>query len=262
MPRPILAAFPILLGALAGCDVFDNIKPGGTLADVFDGPTAEDAAEWALDDYNPDNRFRGTTILASQPFGGEEIYLQLYRDRINDEDAGVRQAAVRALGLHGSTEDVPAIAERLADSDRTVRAEAARSLQRLHNPAAIEPLIARLPIDAEPESVVRAESARALGQYRDGRVVQELIAALEDRSLAVNSAAVASLETLTGQNFGYDTALWLEWVDAAEDPFRAGRMYTYPGFSRPRHPIEWLPLVPQPPSVPEGAPVGLPRNES
>lgn len=249
------------VGALVGgCDAFDAARGAPTLAAVFAQPTAEDSTALAMDPYDPDKRYRGVTQLANADFGGADVYLRLYEDAASDEDSGVRQAGVRALGLHGTPEHVPLIAERLEDEDRLVRIEAARALQRLHDASAIRPLLTRLQMEVEDEAAVRAEAAHALGQYRRPQVLDGLIAALADPSLAVNHATVQSLETLTGQNFGLDQREWVAWTRGAEDPFRAGRVYAYPGFERDRKLYEYLPFVPEPPTEPAGAPVGLPRD--
>ena len=263
MRRSTLAPIAALgLIGLAGCDVFDGYQPGATsLLSVFEPTTPDQAADWALDEYDANNRYQGLVLLANADFGGQPIYLNLYRERISDVDPGVRQAAVRALGLHGEPSDAITIAEMLQnDDDRLVRMTCARALQRLHNPEAIDALIQRMDFEAEQHAEVRAEAAHALGQYRDPLVLQNLIAALDDRSLTVNHNAMQSLETLTGQSLGYDTAIWLAWVEDHPQPFAAARQYTYPGFNRPRHPVEWLPFIPQPPKAPEAPPVGLARD--
>lgn len=260
LPAFAAACLPVLL---VGCGVFDGIQPGTpTLsAALFDQTSPEEAAELALDEYNPDNRYRGLNLIASSDFGGEELYVQLYRYASEDDDAGVRQAGIRALGMHGEPRDAEILITALDDPDRLVREEAARGLQRLHNPAAIDPLIDRLDRDTEREPGVRAHAAHALGQYQSERVLQALLGALEDPSLAVNSTTVHALTVLTGQNFGLDRTAWIDWMQDARGTdggfFAAAQVYTYPGFKRPRHPVEYLPFVPKPRSHPGGAPVGL-----
>lgn len=247
---------------VGGCGVFSSTPRGATsLFQVFQPPSYVEAAEWALDDFNPENRYRGLILLAEAPFAGEAVYVDLYRRRLEDPDSGIRQAAVRALGIHGSPEDAPAIAALLTDEQALTRAEAARALQKLHNPRVIPSLIERTRPREEADAEVRAAAADALGQYRDPVVLQALVAALADRSLTVNRRALDSLETLTGQNFELDSARWFAWIDAQTDPFAAGRLYTHEGFSRPRHPVEYLPFpfIDRPPNLPDAPPVGLPR---
>jgi HEAT repeat protein len=242
---------------LAACDAMEANRGAKSLLAVFQPPKPGDAVELALDEYDADKRYRGTALLANAPFAGGDPYLELFRDAAADADAGVRQVGVRALGIHGEPTDVPLVIERLGDPEWLVRMEAARALQRLHNEDAIVPLMQATTVENEIQAQVRAEAAHALGQYREPRVLQALIRALNDPSLAVNHNALAALEVLTGQNLGMEPAAWLAWIDTAEDPFAAGRLYTYPGFERDKLWYEWLPFLGSPPNEAESTPVGL-----
>ncbi len=258
LPAAAIAA-PLVL--LAGCGALDNVKPGAK--SIFDvvkpTETPAEAADMALDQYNPDSRYRGTLLLANATFGGSDVYVELYEDAAHDDDAGVRWAGVRALGVHGSPDHAPLLIERLIDEpDRLVRAEAARSLQRIHNPIAVDALMLAIRQDAEDEPEVRAAAAHALGQYAESRVVQALIAALNDPALVVNHSTLQSLRTLTGQDFGLETRAWLDWVDSTDDLFAARTPYTYPAFQRDKRWMEFFPFVPQPPNETPSTPVGLP----
>jgi HEAT repeat protein len=269
--RPIrpaaVLAMPVLLCPLAllapGCDSFQDARGAEGLLDVMFQPTTpEDAVEDALDDFDPDRRYRGTAQLANAPWAGEEAYLRLYEDAAVDPDAGVREVAARALGIHGTPEHVPLLVTLLEDEEWLVRREAARSLQRLHGEEAIVPLMERVDIEIESVAAVRAEAAHALGQFPEERVVQALIKALQDPSLAVNHNTVLALEFLTGQNLGYEPADWLAWLDETDRPFVAGRVYTYPGFERDKMWYEYLPFLPPPPYEAESIPVGLAGNRA
>jgi len=234
---------------------------GESVLELFTPPTPAEAAAWATDPYDPDKRQRGVLLLAGASFGGERVYLNMYRMSLEDEDAGVRAAATRALALHGMVDDAPAIAALLRDDPSAlVRREAARALQRIHNPEVVEALLAAADEAREEDGDVRAAAAEALGQYRQFRVVQGLIGALQDRLLRVNDAAVASLVTLTGQDFGLDTAAWLAWVGESTDLFVEATAYEYPVFQRdPTFTERVLPWR-SPPNEITSEPVGAPRE--
>lgn len=252
----------MLLVCSVGCDSFQNARGATSLFDLVKPETPEDAVEAALDQYDPDRRYRGTAELANAPFAGADAYLRLFEDAANDPDSGVRQVGVRALGIHGTPEHVPLLIERLSDEEWLVRREAARSLQRLHGEEAVVPLTERLDPETETVADVRAEAAHALGQFPEQRVLQSLIQALGDPSLAVNHNTVLALEFLTGQNLGYEPADWLAWLDETDDPFAAGRVYTYPGFERDKLWFEYIPFLGDPPFEAESIPVGLGANRT
>ena len=252
-----LAAALVLL---SGCDTVDmDLRPGATsVLQIFQQPSSQEAAAMAIDKYDAEKRYQGTLLLANAAFANEPVYQQLFLDNIKDEDAGVRAVAARAIANHGSPEQVPVILICLKDSEPLVRQEAARALQRLHNPIAVDPLIQVLDPEKETEVDVRAEAASALGQYAEPKVLQTLIASLDDPQLAVNRSTVDSLRTLTGQDFGLDRRAWVRWLDTTKEPFAARAMYQYPYFTRSKYWIEYLPFVPPPPLEPAGTPAGLP----
>lgn len=257
-----LAAASVAASGLAGC-----LKPemrkqmaeqNSILAPLFKQTSPAEAASWASDPHDADKRARGVNLLANAPFGGADAYLNLYRERIKDDSAPVRAVAARSLGLHGSPDDVPLIAPLLTQDAVIVRLEAARALQRLHNPVAVAPLIQRLEVAKEPEPQVRAEAASALGQYAEGKSLQALIAALGDASLVVNSSAHESLRTLTGNDeLGMDRKAWTTWAKAAEKPFAGRRAYVYPVFNREGRWLDYIPFAPPVPNETASTPVGF-----
>ncbi len=269
--RPVasLVSLAGLLTLGAGCDTLESARGATSILQLAQGPTPTQAVEWALDKYDPNNRYRGTMYLATKPWGGGPEYLQLYVDAIADDDAGVRSAGVRGLALHGGPEHVPLIIETLKDPDTIVRIDSARALQRIHSPLAIEPLLIAIQevrveqteperVEVEESELVRAEAADALGQYAEPRVVDALIAILSDSNLGVNDATRRSLRTLTGQDFDLDISAWVDWVRGNDDLFAARSAYVYPAFWRERRIVEYLPFVPQPPVEEASIPVGFP----
>lgn len=253
--------------ALGGCDIFDDARPGATsIFDVFAQPTPSEAVQLAIDPYNADNRYRGTMLLSNAYFAGDPLYLELFEERAQDTDATVRIAGTRALANHGSSANVPILVTNLKDKDALVRLEAARGLQRLHNPIAIEPL---MDASRDPDSVrgeegseenpdIRTAAATALGQYPNTDVVQHLISILSDSQLSVNEASLSSLTTMTGQNFGFNRREWVEWYNSTKTPFVAGTPFIYPVFYRKKKFIEYLPFVPPPPNEIAATPAGMP----
>lgn len=229
------------------------------LAPLLKQPSEFDAVIWANDEYDSDKRARGTAILAFSPNGDDPKYVNyLYRRYLTDKAANVRTVAAVAMGIHGTPEDVPTLVPMLKDPDKNVRKATARSLQRLHNPAATDSLMDAIDPAKESEWEVRAEAADALGQYAETRVLQKLISTLDDDSLIVNQSTIRSLHTLTGQNLGVDRRAWTRWLRESKTPFEARTAYVYPAYSRDKTWLEYLPFIPSPPNEVASTPVGMP----
>ncbi len=231
-----------------------------TILNIFSPPDPAEAARWAADPYDPDKRQRGMLLLSNAPWGGDPVYLRFYRLAMDDEDPTVRAVACEAVGRHGLTSDAVLLAESLTDDSPIVRRAAAEALQRIHNPAVVEPLIRAASPRFETDSETRAAAAGALGQYADAQVVQVLISGLLDQRLLVNQAALSSLTILTGQDFAYDAGAWLQWTSETDDLFAGRGTYVYPVYQR--KPKFWEYIVPwvETPNETASMPVGMTRG--
>jgi HEAT repeats/PBS lyase HEAT-like repeat len=251
---------------MAGCEADPYRPKSDSILDYLQGPTPQYAAEMAVDKYDADRRYRGTVLLASASFAGEKVYMELFRSYTRDEDAAVRGAAARAIGNHGTPEDATYLISMLDDENEIVRREAARGLQRLHNPGAIDPLKRKLDtareagLGSKPEddAQVRAEAALALGQYGKVDVIEVLIASLDDPQLAVNRSSLASLRTLTGQDLGFSRAAWTLWMDEQKSPLLGRAVFVYRGYQRRLKWYEYIPFVRKPQFESAGVPAGYP----
>jgi hypothetical protein len=210
-----------------------------------------------LSQDDPDARRRGTLLIANSDFGGVDVYVRAYRDYVeNDRNPLVKAAAIRALAKHGEPADALLIAANLDHENVQVRWEAAKGLQRLHNPLVVPDLLAVLRAASE-ESDVRVAAATAVAQYPEDRVFQGLVAALDARELAVNDAARDALRTLTGQQFDLDPRAWLSWYNQTDDdPFAGSEEYLYPTYQRDDTLLEmltfWTSRVEEQPAPPAG----------
>ena len=253
--KRILLSTPLLAASLlvCGCDTISSDFQ--ELVDQLTPPSPAKAGELATDFADPENQQRGITLLGTATWGGGEEYLRLYRSCIEGPfDPLVKAAAIRALAYHGDPADAALIGGALTDEITYVRLEAAKGLQRLHDPVVSEVIWQRLVV--EPESSVRIELAIALGQYPRDAVFQALVLALEAQELGVNLAAADSLRTLTGQDHGINSRSWLAWYDSSKKPFAKEEVYLYPVYTRP---LGWLerinvfnPIVWEKPSLPRG----------
>ncbi len=203
------------------------------VAKQFLPPSAGQLARDAFDVYDADKRRNAVAQLSAASFGGEEPYVRMYRLLLSDPDASVRAASIKALGLHGAPEDVSALIAGLDDPAGFVRWETALTLQKLHHPDAVAPLLKAMAQDTEPD--VRMAAARALGQYAERRVYDGLVGALDDADFGVVEAAHDSLVTLTGYDFGSDASLWVVWAQRREGQvFTHQQLYLWQPFVEPR----------------------------
>lgn len=248
------------LFVLIGCDSGQKqrVEESNSILGFLGETKPADAARDMVNPYDADKRFRGTTLIANAPFGGEDVYVKLYAEMVkSDPDVGVRAVAARALALHGGPEHAESIARLLKEKERLPRLEAARALQRLHNPKVIDDLVTAVDYRKEFDAEVRAQAAIALGQYAENKVVQALIAAVDDDSLSVSRAARGSLKTLTGEDLGEDIKPWLAWFNQTKTPFAGRTQYVYPVFSREKYWVEYLPFVQPPPNEIASVPAGM-----
>ncbi|MGA0420995.1 MAG: HEAT repeat domain-containing protein [Phycisphaerales bacterium] len=224
------AAASIVAVAMAGCDTISS-DFNDLLTDMTP-PTPAEAAAWASDLNDPENQRRGLSLLSNAPWGGDAPYVELYRLYVEEPtDPLVKATAVQALGRWGEPDDAMKIADHLSSPSPLVRREAARSLQRLHEPRVADRIWIRL-VDIDEDPGVRVELAIALAQYPTDQSFQALCLALDARELVVNLAAADSLRILTGRDFGLDRATWLAWYESAGAPFAREEVFLYPTFTR------------------------------
>lgn len=227
--------------------------------------TPRQAAEMALDQDDPDKRREGILLIANSVIGGEDVYVTLYREYVRfEQDALTKAAALRALARHGLPADALLIQPHLKHENLQVRWEAAKGLQRLHNPVVAQDLIEVLR-DENDRAEIREAAATALGQYPQDNVFQGLLTALNARQLSINVAAERSLNTLTGKSFGYDVRAWLRWYNdtvKTGDAFAERKDYFYPTYSRAYTTLEKLTFWAKPSFEQPGQPIGLkPRGQ-
>ncbi len=247
---------------LPACDTMSS--DFASFFETFNPPTPAQAAEWAVDTNDPENQRRGVALLASAPWGGAAPYVKLYRLYVEENtDPLVKSFALRALGRHGDAADAVLVSQQLSSPFKNVRLEAAKALQRLHDPSVADVMWQRL-VDENEEEEVRVELAIGLGQYPTDAVFQALVLGVDQRELAINLACLDSLQTLTGKDFAFDKAKWLAWRESTTSPFLNDERYLYPTFIRSKmfmdYLLFWVPLTFEEPGVPVGTKLSGPRR--
>lgn len=257
-----------VLAVASGCDQASS-DFGDASSSLFP-PSPAEAGRWAVDDSDPENQRRGVLLLGNAGFGGEPVYVNLYRLYIEENsDPVVKATAIQALARHASSDDAVLVAKQLDSKIEQIRIAAAKGLQRIHNPK-IADLIWKKMINEDEAAAVRVELAIALGQYPTRDVFEALCSALDDRELAVNLAAANSLRLLTGADFGLEAPLWRSWIEGTRDPLRQDVPYYYPTFERELgfgdYLLFWMIPTFEQPGVPAGMretapPAGGPQDE-
>jgi hypothetical protein len=183
------------------------------------GDTPARSFRQVLADKSPDLRRRGINGLLRWDFAQQGPYVRLFRQIAqNDTDPYVRSIALRALNRARDPEARPLFIEALADPNELVRLEAAKALVNLPDPAAAEALI-RLVTKADEDRDVRIAAAEALHHHKRIEVARALIPRLNEQDFSVAWQARRSLRRLTGRDFFFNEAAWLEYIAGPDKPF-------------------------------------------
>ena len=229
-PLTSLAAAALPAALLCGCaSIGDGFS---ALGEAITPTTPFEAGKMMVDPHDPDNRRRGTVLIANSPFGAHRAYVAFYRDRARYErDPLVKAASITALSRFGEPDDAVIIAANLTHDQFQVRWAAAKALQRIHDPEVVPDLL-RVLRNRPEQPDIRVAAAVALGQYAQDRVFHGLVGALDERELAINDAARDSLVTLTGEDFDLEATAWLLWYSSVDKPFAGQQEYLYPTYQR------------------------------
>lgn len=183
------------------------------------------AVKWVISE-DPDLRHKGIGILNRKGFDGlpkTQEYVRTLAVAQAEHSPVVRGVAIGAQAHAGNkAEAMTVLLAAVNDKDSYVRTEACVVLGKLGNPKAIEPLAKVLKNDTFSD--VRAAAADALGAFQDKKAAMALAASVESQDFLVAHSCLGSLKKLTGENLGYNTTKWGEWINFQEDPFaKAGQ---------------------------------------
>jgi hypothetical protein len=188
------------------------------MTNYFRGNTPGRYARMMEDTDAPDNRRLGISTLVKNDFAQRPPYTDRYRQIAeNDSTPLVRATAIRALNLARDVEATDLYIKALADADPLVRLEGAKALANMPSPEAIDPLL-RVLNAPEEDKDIRIAAANALRYYPRTDVARALAGVLGERSFGVAWQARRSLRRITGVDYAYDDAAWLEYISNPAKP--------------------------------------------
>lgn len=115
--------------------------------------------------------------------------------KLGAEQARFRVHVIEIVSRFGRAA-VPTLINALQRASLTVRIDAASTLGRIQDPAALKPLLATL---SAPEPMLRARAAEAIGQLGDARAVPHLLPLLRDPEPEVSLAALQTLSQMSDE---------------------------------------------------------------
>ncbi|MCL2011682.1 MAG: HEAT repeat domain-containing protein [Cystobacterineae bacterium] len=146
-------------------------------------------------------RYRLVELLALL---SQSVSARYFLDALEGEDVYLRMLAAKALGPLQHKEALPSLVNMLLDPRLALRREAATALGRLKLKQAMEPLLAALHVEAEPE--VRKQMLWALGMLNDKKSLSSIQRFLTHSSEATRWAAAQALLAM-GEHSGWE---WLK----------------------------------------------------
>lgn len=219
MPHRPCRLSVVRAATLVGCLALSGCQQVRLMYDNLTGNTPGNSARLMEDPDSPDNRRAGMARLASFQFAQKEPYTTRYKQiAASDTDPLVRAMAVRSLNVADDATATDVYVKALTDESPLVRLEGAKALAQMPTDGAAEPLLGLLNKPDENKDV-RIAAAGALKHYRRTDVARALAATLSSKDFGLAWQAHRSLRKLTGQDFRFDEAAWLQYITGPAKPF-------------------------------------------
>jgi HEAT repeat protein len=199
------------------------------LTGCADGPFGDLAAlnPWIRQKWQEDERFGPTfhrrladlralksSAPGLEPDQKEKIAADMGTIIQNDGNPVLRAEAVGVLGELAIPAILPALHVAVNDSDKDVRVAACHAWGRAGAGDALFTL--RDVIQRDSDVDVRLAAVSELGKFKDAAAVDALGAALDDLDPAIQHAAVQSLKSSTGLNYGDSVPAWRDYVQGRQ----------------------------------------------
>lgn len=159
-------------------------------------------------------KWRGLVNSAKDSGAATAVATRLQEAFPGEDDPQLRGELVRLAGSLPPEAAWPIVELGLRDESPDVLIQACRVVAKAKMDQAVG-LLAELAEGATDEDV-RQAAIKALGQFKDPIATQALGKALQDRDPAIQYLAIRSLRAITGQDFGYDVAQWLAFLEGRQ----------------------------------------------
>ena len=156
---------------------------------------------------DPDLRRGAILELADRKAGKTDTALALFAEVLKtDASPFVRSAAATAIGMGENTAFIDPVIDAMEDPSPVVRWDAAKALDHLLAPPALDPLLRHAVGDDSLD--VRLTCIRGLRSYREPTTVRSLALLLDDPEVSVRHEAHRSLVEIFGVDYGPDSCHW------------------------------------------------------
>lgn len=143
----------------------------------------------------------------------------------------LRLHAVKLLGDLNCAASLDALQSASKDQNHEIRIAAVKSLGRLPENEAI--LILQDVVGSDTHGDVRLAATQTLGKFSSSQTLKALAIAIEDRDPALQIAAIESLESVTGEDFGNDIFAWKSYLGSQSASSNRSVAERTPGISDP-----------------------------
>lgn len=159
---------------------------------------------------DPDRGVRATAAIALGNYRHPMAAQRMMDAYANHTSPTVRLEIIFALAHIDDILAVPFLISHARDPEPQIRAAIMLALGTLRDARGIPALLTGL---GDQDEIARANAAYALGAFFSQSVVTALITSLADPAARVRQAAMGSLTSITGVDYGVDQTKWRAWWD-------------------------------------------------
>src|SRR5262249_39673381 len=156
----------------------------------------------------------GRTARGKTPQEQQQVSLELVKEIQQEGDPIMRRHLLRTLAEFPTEPALAMLKAGCHDSEAEVRIVACRMLGKRGGSEAVQEL--QRVVTSDTSGDVRVAAVRALGETHDAASMPALAEALVDGDPAMQFRAKESLRTVSGRDFGDNTAAWRQYAKTGQ----------------------------------------------